>query len=128
MQPEDAIVGALSPLPGLADKVFPLESLKNASAPFVFYLQTESDETVALDGLTGLLFASFEINCVGRSYAELKALANKVCPALQALQGAELEGLSIQRAEVRQASPDLKEHEVQLFRRMYILELDYQEE
>lgn len=128
MQPEDAIVGALSPLPRLADKVFPLEGLKNASAPFVFYLQTESGEAPALDGPTGLLSASFEIHCVGRSYAELNALAGRVCPALQALQGAELEGLSIQRAEVHQASPDIKEHEVQLFRRMYILKLDYQEE
>lgn len=128
MQPEDAIVGALSPLPGLAGKVFPLEGLKNASAPFVFYLQAESGETAALDGLTGLLSASFEVNCVSRSYAELKALADKVRPALQALQGTELEGLSIQRAKVRQASPDIKEQEVQLFRRMYILELDYQEE
>lgn len=128
MQPEDAIVSALSPLPGLADKVFPLEGLKNASAPFVFYLQAESGEDSALDGPTGLLSAAFEIHCVGRSYAELKAVADRVRPALQALQGAELEGLSIQRAKVRQTSPDIKEHEVPLFRRMYMLKLDYQEE
>lgn len=128
MQPDNAIVTALSPLPGLAEKVFPLEGLKNAEAPFVFYLQMEGNEETALDGLTGLLSASFEINCVARSYAELKVLAGKVRPALQLLQGAELPGLCIQRAIVRQASPDVKEPAVQLFRRMYILQLDYQEE
>nr|WP_325212931.1 DUF3168 domain-containing protein [uncultured Oscillibacter sp.] len=126
MQPDEMVKAALSRLPGL--EVFPLEGLKNAEAPFVFYLQAQGDEETALDGLTGLRSASFEINCVARSYGELKALANRVRPALQSLQGAELEGLSVQRAKVRQASPDLLEREVRLFRRMYILELDYQEE
>lgn len=128
MKPEDAIVGALSPLPGLKEQVFPLAGLKDAKPPFVFYVQIKSEEETALDGLTGLLSAAFEINCVSRSYGELAALADRVRSALQALEGTTLEELSIQRAAVRQASPDLMEHEVPLFRRMYILELDYQEE
>lgn len=128
MQPDGAVVSALSSLPGLAGKVFPLEGLKNAEPPFVFYLQLKENEETALDGLTGLLSASFEINCVARSYAELKTLAERVRRALQSLQSAEPEGLSIQRAAVRQVSPDLREREVRLFRRMYVLELDYQEE
>lgn len=122
------ILAALSPLPGLAGKVFPLEGLKNAEPPFVFYAQLNFDEADALDGPSGLLSAAFEINCVARSYGELKTLAARVRPALQSLEGTEREGLSIQRAAVRQASPDLKEHEVHLFRRMYVLQLDYQEE
>lgn len=128
MTPDQVIVAALEPIAGLAGKVFPLEGLKNAAAPFVFYLQQTEDEEEALDGLTGLLSASFEINCVARTYAGLIALAGAVRLALLALRGTAHDGLLIERATVRQTSPDLKEREVNLWRRMYILQLDYQKE
>lgn len=127
MTPDQAIKTALEPIEGLASKVYPLEGLKNATAPFVFYLRLSGDEDDALDGPTGLLTASFEINCVARTYAELIALCGGVRPVLQQLQGREFPGLLIERAKVRQQSPDLKETEVNLYRRMYVLQINYQE-
>lgn len=128
MTPDRVIKAALETAAGLSGKVYPLEGLKKASPPFVFYLQRAEDEEEALDGPVGLLSASFEINCVARTYAGLVALAGDVRPALQALQGAAHGGLLIERAQVRQASPDLKEMEVNLYRRMYVLQLNYQKE
>lgn len=128
MTPEQLMKTALERIDGLSGKVYPLEALKNAAAPFVFYLQTAEDEENALDGRTGLLSASYEINCVAKTYASLAWLSGTVRPALQALQGTTHEGIAIERITIRQASPDLKEKEVNLYRRMYVLTVDYQKE
>jgi len=128
MTPEQAILTVLEPIDGLRGKVYPAEALKNATAPFVFYLQHSDDEEETLEGPTGLMSAVFEINCVAQSYATLIWLVGAVRPALQSMQGNTYEGLLIERASVRQASPDLKEKEVGLYRRMLHLEIHYQKE
>ena len=128
MTPEERIKTALESVDGLRGKVFPLEGLKNAAPDFVFYLRLTEDEESALDGPTGLQSGAFEINCVSRSFAGLVALGGAVWPVLRALQGTVVEGLHIERATIRQSSPDIKEKEVNLFRRMYVLELNYQKE
>lgn len=128
MTPEEAIVAVLEPISGLRGKVYPAEAIKNVPAPFVFYLQHSEDEEETLDGPAGLLSADFEINCVAQTYAGLTGLAAAVRPALQAMQGVTYGDLLVERATVRQASPDLKETEVNLFRRMYTLAIHYQKE
>ena len=128
MTPDKAIVTALETIAQLQGSVYPAEALKNAAAPFVFYLQHAEDEEETLDGPTGLMSAVFEIGCVAKSYASLIWLAGAVRPALQRMQGQTYEGLLIERATVRQASPDLKEKEVGLYRRALRLELHYQKE
>ena len=128
MTPDQLIKTALETIDVLSGKVYPMEGLKNAAAPFVFYLQMAEDEDHSLDGLTGLLSASYEINCVAKTYASLVWLAGATRPALQALQGTTHDDLVIERVTIRQASPDLKEMEVNLYRRMYVLTVDYQKE
>ena len=128
MTPEQVILTVLEPIDGLQGKVYPAEALKNAAAPFVFYLQYAEDEDETLDGPTGLLSATYEINCVAQSYATLIWLVGAVRPALQSMQGNTYGDLLIERASVRQASPDLKEKEVGLYRRMFSLEIRYQKE
>lgn len=128
MTPEQVILTVLEPIDGLRGKVYPAEALKNATAPFVFYLQHSDDEEETLEGPTGLMSAVFEVNCVAQSYATLIWLVGAVRPALQSMQGNTYEGLLIERASVRQASPDLKEKEVGLYRRMLHLEIHYQKE
>ena len=118
----------LEPITGLDKHVYPLEALKNAAAPFVFYLQMAEDGENALDGLTGLQSAAFEVNVVAKTYASLIWLAGSVKLALQALQGTTHEDLTIERVSVRQTSPDLKEQEVDLYRRCYALQVNYQKE
>lgn len=103
-----------------------MEALKNATADFVFYRQTEGGDDDDLDGPNGLCTATFEIHCVARSYAALVSLAGEVRQALRGAQGRSFNGLLVERAKVRQASPDLNEREVNLMRRVYTLQLDYQ--
>ena len=105
-----------------------MEALKNATAPFAFYLQTAEDEEDALDGFTGLQTATFEVNVVAKTYASLIWLAGSAKLALQELQGTTHEDLVIERVSVRQTSPDLKEQEVDLYRRRYALQVNYQKE
>lgn len=126
MTPDKAIKTVLEPIDGLQSKVYPVEALKNATAPFVFYIQKDEDETEDLDGLTGLQTATFEIHCVAKTYAGLVALSGSVRSALRGMQGNTYDGLLIERAKVRQTSPDLNEREVKLMRRVYTLQLDYQ--
>ena len=125
----DKIIKAtLEPIAGLDGHVYPLEGLKNATPPFAFYLQTAEDEEDTLDGRTGLLEAAFEVHIVAKTYANLIWLAGSAKLALQELQGTTHEDLLIERASVRQTSPDLKETEVNLYRRVYTLRVNYQKE
>ena len=128
MTPEEAILAALEPIAGLREKVFPAEAIKNVPAPFVFYLQHSEDEEETLDGPAGLMSAAFEINCVAQTYAGLTRLVADVRTALRSMQGKTYGDLLIEQASVRQASPDLKEKEVNLYRRMLTLAIHYQKE
>ena len=121
-------MAVLEPIAGLRGNVFPAEVIKNVPAPFVFYLQHSEDEEETLDGPTGLMSADFEINCVAQTYASLTGLVTAVRQALQSMQGVTYSGLLIERSSVRQASPDLKEKEVNLYRRMLSLAIHYQKE
>ena len=126
MTPDKAIKTVLEPIAGLRDKVYPVDALKNATAPFVFYVQREDEEADDLDGGTGLQAAAFEIHCVAKSYAALVSLAGAVRSALRSMQGRTFEGLLIEQVKVQLASPDLIEREVKLLRRVYALQLNYQ--
>lgn len=126
MNPEQAVVAVLEQVDGLSGKVFPAEALKNAAAPFVFYLLDQDSESEALDGPTGLCEAALEVHCVARNYGELISLSAAVRASLRKMQGQTFDGLLIERAVVRQRSPDIKETEVNLYRRVYALQLNYQ--
>lgn len=118
----------LEPITGLDNHVYPLEGLKNAVPPFAFYFQTAEDEEDTLDGRTGLMNASFEVHVVAKTYANLVWLAGSARLALQKLQGTTHKGLLIERVTVTQASRDVKDMEVNLFRRPYLLRVNYQKE
>ena len=118
----------LEPITGLDKHVYPLEALKNATPPFVFYFQSAEDEEDTLSGSTGLMEAAFEIHLVAKTYASLVWLATSVRPALQQLQGTTHEDLLIERVTVTQASHDVKDKDVNLYRRPYLLRVNYQKE
>ena len=123
----EIIAQTLNSVDGLEDRVYPLEGLKN-TAPFAFYFQTTEDEEDTLEGPTGLMEAVFEVHIVAKTYASLVWLALSAKTALQALQGTTHKGLLIERVTIRQASPDVKEMEVNLYRRPYRLQVNYQKE
>lgn len=127
MTPEEIVKNTLESIDGLSGRVFPVEALKNAQPDFVFYKSASQDEEDALDGPTGLLKTEIEVHCVTASYGALVGLCQTVRRRLRGLTGTSHGGTFIERAVVQQATPDLRETEVILFRRAYALQLDYQE-
>lgn len=125
---DEIIKTTLEPIAGLDKHVYPLEGLKNATPPFAFYFQTAEDEADTLDGRTGLMEAAFEVHIVAKTYANLIWLAGSARLALQELQGTTHEDLLIERVTVTQVSRDVKDKEVNLFRRPYLLRVNYQKE
>lgn len=128
MTPEEVIVAALEGMEPPIDGVFPAEALKGAGQRFIFYRRLSADEEETLEGGSGLREANFEVNCVAPAYAELHRIASRADRLLQTVQGKTFDGLLVERVKVRQASPDLKEKEVGLYRRVLTLQMNYQEE
>lgn len=124
---EGVVKSILGEIEMISGNVFVAEAIKNATPPFVFYSSQTDDEDYALDGCTGLHTAAFAVHCVSVSYAQLVALCGLVRSALHNLQGETLNGIVFEHITVRQASPDIKEKEVNFYRRMYTLQINYQE-
>ena len=125
MDIEQAVVRALET--AAPDKVYAAAAIKGAAAPFVFYILHRDEAVEELDGDTTLRAATFEVDAVGKGAKDLAALGAKVTAALKALRGTSGAGLAIQRARVTQESPDSKEREVNLWRRVYALRINYLE-
>lgn len=128
MSPEKLIVAAMEPLQALRGKVFPVEALKNATAPFVFFVPAEEPEEEALDGLTGLAVWAGTVHVVTETYAELIDLVPRVRAELRALMGRTVDDLFVEYVTIRGTSPDLKEREVDLYRRALNVRIHYQKE
>lgn len=128
MTPEAAVCAALETISQLGGRVYPLEGLKSAAAPFVFYFRQQWEAEEALSGATPLEEALFAVHLVTETYADLVSLGDTVREKLRALAGTQYTGLLIERAVIRQTSPDIREKEVDLYRRMYVLQINYQKE
>ena len=128
MSCDKAILAALEPLEGLRTAPGPVELLREAVPPFVFFLQVYEEETDTLEGGAGLFTSEYEIHLVTALYAQLQELAPRVRLALRGLAGQTVAGTLVQRVTVEQASPDLREREVGYYRRVYRARFNYQEE
>lgn len=128
MSLESIITARVEQLSALSGKVYPAEALQNASAPFAFYRLTADNTEAALDGITELRIAQYEVSVVTATYPQLIALAAQAKAKLWALPGAKSGSVEIQQVEVSLASPDLKEMQVNLYRRAYSLRIYYKEE
>ena len=123
---EQSIKAALEGVRGLSGHVYTAEALRDEPL-FAFYrVRTWSEEDV-LEGGTGLETAEVEIHIVAGSYTAMTATAALAAAAVKGLRGVQTGGVYIERVRVSQQSPDLKEMEVNKFRRMYVLRIDYQE-
>lgn len=123
---EQSIKAALEGVRGLSGHVYTAEALRDDPL-FAFYrVRTWSEEDV-LEGGTGLETAEVEIHIVAGSYTAMTATAALAAAAVKGLRGVQTGGVYIERVRVSQQSPDLKEMEVNKFRRAYVLRIDYQE-
>lgn len=123
---EQSIKAALEGVRGLSGHVYTAEALRDEPL-FAFYrVRTWSEEDV-LEGGTGLETAEVEVHIVAGSYTAMTATAALAAAAVKGLRGVQAGGVYIERVRVSQQSPDLKEMEVNKFRRAYVLRIDYQE-
>ena len=126
MGPEQIIKTALEGVRGLSGHVYTAEALRDEPL-FAFYrVRTWSEEDV-LEGSTRLETAEVEVHIVAGSYAAMTATAALAAAAMKRLRGIQAGGVYIERARITQQSPDIKEMEVNKFRRAYVLRIDYQE-
>ena len=123
---EQSIKAALEGVKGLSGHVYTAEALRDEPL-FAFYrVRTWSEEDV-LEGGTGLETAEVEVHIVAGSYTAMTATAALAAAAVKGLRGVQAGGVYIERVRVSQQSPDLKEMEVNKFRRAYVLRIDDQE-
>ena len=125
---ESLILWPLERIADFSDNVYPSEALKNAAAPFGFYrlLQDECEQT--LDGDSELCFTRFELHIVTRTLTELGELCDAARAELRRIRGGTISGRFVERVRISLASPDLHEREVGYFRRVYEVEIWWQED
>lgn len=104
-----------------------VEEMRGISTPFVVFTRQEWDEERDLLDWTGLCDASYDVDIVAPSIQAVAALERKVITAFRALEQTTTDGFLIEAVAIRQASPDLREKEIGQFRRVYDLQINYQE-
>ena len=119
---------AVNGIAAVSGKVYHAEALKNASAPFVFWLQTGEQYEEALDGRTELDEDRYELHIVTKNLEDLDSISASVREAVEALQGTEISGVLYEGIRISQISPVLNEHEVNLYRKVYEITIFYQGE
>ena len=137
------LVRALETVPLLEDpathdaKVWPLQPKKNALPPFCFYEQQTDELDEDLEGDNELRHTRIQLHVVTAYYGQQATIAQAVRALLKALQGETVyedpedltsASLLVERAHMEQASPDLYETEVGWFRRIYVIDFDYQQD
>lgn len=123
---ETAVKAALEGVEGLRGHVYTAEALRDERL-FAFYRLRSQDEPETLDGDSGLPEAELEVHVVADSYRVMTTTAAQAVTALKALRGTQAGDIFVEKLHVSQRSPDLKEMEVNKYRRMYVLRIAYQE-
>lgn len=123
---EEVLVAVLEAVDGLHDRVCPIEDIQKSTGPLAVYEQQSEQEEACIDGAAGLLTASFKIHVFHGTYQKMRLLAEKVKEKIKSLRQ-RTEGIfCIEEVTVTMAHPDLQENRVQLFRRAYLVTIQYQ--
>ena len=123
---EDAMVASLEAREGLKGRVCPVAEIKLNTGPLVVYEQRSETEEQDLEGDSGLLTGGFQIHALHGTYKKMRLLCGAVKDALKELRGAKYQALTIEALKVEQATPDILEEKVGLFRRTYNVTFFYQ--
>lgn len=125
--PIDAVITALNTIQAVSGKVYHAEALKNASAPFLFWLQTAETAERDLSGYTELCEDGYELHCVAKNLGTLNEITKAAKAAVLGLQGFSAGGYLYESIEMSQISPTLREAEVGFYRKVYSITINYQE-
>ena len=123
-----AVRSAVNSIPEVSGRVYHAEALKNAAAPFVFWLQTGEDYEEDLNGRTELGEDRYELHIVTKNLEALDSISASVREAVESLQGTTVNGILYEIVKLRQISPVINEHEVNCYRKVYEVAVYYQAE
>ena len=123
-----AVRAAINSISAVSGRVYHAEALKNAQAPFVFWIQEGEQFEQALNGRTELGTNRYEVHVVTKNLESLESISEDVREAVEALQGTTANGILYEYINIQQVSPVINEHEVNLYRKVYDIQINYQEE
>ena len=123
---EETLVTALQVVDGLSGRVCPVQDIQKSSGPLAVFNQLEETEENAIDGLTGMATAVYEIYVLHGTYEKMRLLSERIKRTIQALRQYAEGSLYIEEVTVALASRDIYEDRVQLFRRTYKVTIQYQ--
>ena len=123
-----AVRSAVNSIPEVSGRVYHAEALKNAAAPFVFWLQTGEDYEEDLNGRTELGEDRYELHIVTKNLEALDSISASVREAVEGLQGTTVNGILYEIVKLSQISPVINEHEVNCYRKVYEVAVYYQAE
>ncbi|MBP3478091.1 MAG: hypothetical protein J6K03_01240 [Oscillospiraceae bacterium] len=123
---EKTLVAALQTVDGLSGRVCPIQDIQKSSGPLAVFGQQDESEENAIDGLTGMSTAVYEIHALHGTYQKMRLLAEQIKRTIQALRQYAEGALYIEEVTVALASRDIYEDRVQLFRRTYKVTIQYQ--
>ena len=123
---DEVLVTVLEAVDGLSGRVCPVEDIQKSNGPLVVYEQQTDQEESCIDGPAGLLSAAFKIHVFHGTYQKMRLLAERVKKAVKALRQRTEGSLRIEEVTITMAHPDVLEDRVQLFRRAYLLTIQYQ--
>jgi len=123
-----AVRSAVNSIPEVSGRVYHAEALKNAAAPFVFWLQTGEEYERTLEGRTELGTDQYELHIVTKNLEALDSISASVREAVEGLQGTTVNGILYEIVKLIQISPVINEHEVNLYRKVYEITVHYQAE
>lgn len=123
---EKTLVAALQTVEGLSGRVCPIQDIQKSSGPLAVFGQQDESEENAIDGLTGMSTAVYEIHALHGTYQKMRLLAEQIKNTIQALRQHAEGSLYIEEVTVALASRDIYEDRVQMFRRTYKVTIQYQ--
>lgn len=123
-----AVRSAINGIEAVSGKVYHAEALKNAAAPFVFWLQTGEEFEQDLNGRKELGRDQYELHIVTKNLEALDSISASVREAVEALQGTTVNGILYEIVKLSQISPVINENEVNCYRKVYEVAVYYQAE
>lgn len=114
----------------IIDKIYPLTAPEGTLAPYLIYTSSEGIYDKALQGFLSTKEVSCELDILNTSYSSMKALSKLIMDKLKSFEGRVIgtSGPYIQELTFDDDSPELYESEVNLYRKIINIKVNFKEE